>query len=263
MNFIPIKDEKNIWYYNLSKYESTAALIIELDDNKKYSTEDLNILQIGLSNLQSQLTIISQREHLQRLSSVDQLSKLNNRRALEEKLESESELVRRYEGKEGVKYITSITFIDLDHFKFYNDTYGHEAGDVMIESFAKLLRRIYRKVDFVSRFGGDEFVILLPGTSSLEALRATERLREGIVEENYFIPALTKVLHRDMSDIPKEQYISFSAGICANVEIEESSSMALVKNAADKALYEAKETGRCKTVLYVDLSEEKKQIVPR
>lgn len=263
MNFVTIEGQKNIWYYNLSKYESTAALIIELDDNRNYSNEDLNILKIGLSNMQSQLTIISQREHLQRLSSIDQLSKLNNRRALEEKLDSESELIRRYENKENVKYITSITFIDLDHFKFYNDTYGHEAGDVMIESFAKLLRRIYRKVDFVSRFGGDEFVILLPGTSSVEAFRATERLREGLVEENYFIPALEKVLHRDMHDIPKEQYISFSAGICANVEIEEFSNMSLVKNAADKALYEAKETGRCRTILYTDLSDEKKQIVPR
>ena len=260
-NFIPILD--NVWYYNLSKYESSAAVIIELDNMKKYKREDLNILKIGLSNIQSQLTILSQREHLQRLSSIDQLSKLNNRRALEEKLESESELIRRYDNKENVKYLTSITFIDLDHFKFYNDTYGHEAGDVMIESFAKLLKRIYRKVDFVSRFGGDEFIVLLPGTSSLEALRATDRLRQGIVEENYFIPALEKVLHRDMSDIPKEQYISFSAGICANTEIEDFSDMQQVKNNADKALYEAKETGRCKTVLYTELTPEKQNVKPR
>ncbi|MCR5698680.1 MAG: GGDEF domain-containing protein [Treponemataceae bacterium] len=260
-NFIPILD--NVWYYNLSKYESSAAVIIELDNMKKYKREDLNILKIGLSNIQSQLTILSQREHLQQLSSIDQLSKLNNRRALEEKLESESELIRRYDNKENVKYLTSITFIDLDHFKFYNDTYGHEAGDVMIESFAKLLKRIYRKVDFVSRFGGDEFIVLLPGTSSLEALRATDRLRQGIVEENYFIPALEKVLHRDMSDIPKEQYISFSAGICANTEIDDFSDMQQVKNNADKALYEAKETGRCKTVLYTELTPEKQNVKPR
>ncbi|MCR4789761.1 MAG: GGDEF domain-containing protein [Treponemataceae bacterium] len=250
-NFISV--DNNSWYYNLTRYESVAAIMIQLDDRKSYSDEDLNILKIGLSTFQSQLTIISQREHLQELSSIDQLSKLNNRRALEMQLETQGELIQRCIGK-GLEYTKlAITFIDLDHFKFYNDTYGHEAGDVMIESFALLLKRVYRKVDFIARFGGDEFVVILPNCTSDEAYKATERLRAALAADNHFLPRLSQLLHINTDEVPEDKYLSFSAGICSNTEVDDVSNLCEVRGNADKALYVAKEQGRSRAILWTEI----------
>jgi diguanylate cyclase (GGDEF)-like protein len=215
--------------------------------------EDINILSVGLSSLSSQLTILNQNEHLLMISSMDQLSKLKNRRALQEKLSTESEMIRRYQGKHSAHFQTSVTFIDLDHFKYYNDNYGHEAGDILIAEFSDLLKRIYRRVDFISRFGGDEFVILLPNTTDEEALRASDRLREGLEKANYFLPVLEKRLGIKL-DVPKEHYINFSAGICSNFVVEDKTDMSSVMQNADKALFAAKNSGRSRTVLWTEMS---------
>ncbi len=247
-----IKCGENSLFFNLSRFNFTCGVIINLSPQRTYTMEDINILSVGLSALSSQLTIISQNEHLLMISSMDQLSKLKNRRALQEKLSTESEMIRRYQGKHAAHFQTSITFIDLDHFKYYNDTYGHEAGDVLISEFSELLKKIYRRVDFVSRFGGDEFVVLLPNTTDEEALRASERLREGLEKENYFIPALEKRFGVKL-DVTKEHYLNFSAGICSNFVVDDKTDMNLVMQNADKALFAAKNSGRSRTVLWTEM----------
>lgn len=248
-----IKRAEHSLFFNLSKFDFVGGVIINLSSARTYTLEDINILSVGLSSLSSQLTIINQNEHLLMISSMDQLSKLKNRRALQEKLSTESEMIRRYQGKHSAHFQTSVTFIDLDHFKYYNDNYGHEAGDILIAEFSDLLKHIYRRVDFVCRFGGDEFVILLPNTTDEEALRASDRLREGLERANYFLPVLEKRLGIKL-DIPKEHYINFSAGICSNFVIEDKTDMNLVMQNADKALFAAKNSGRSRTVLWTEMS---------
>jgi diguanylate cyclase (GGDEF)-like protein len=161
-------------------------------------------------------------------------------------------MIRRYQGKHSAHFQTSVTFIDLDHFKYYNDTYGHEAGDILIAEFSDLLKHIYRRVDFVCRFGGDEFVILLPNTTDEEALRAAERLREGLVAREYFLPVLEKRLGMKLN-VPKDHYINFSAGICSNFVVDDKTDMNLVMQNADKALFAAKNSGRSRTVLWTEM----------
>ena len=247
-----IKRTENSLFFNLSKFDFIGGVIINLNPSRVYSMEDINILSVGLSSLSSQLTIINQNEHLMMISSMDQLSKLKNRRALQEKLSTESEMIRRYQGKHSAHFQTSVTFIDLDHFKYYNDNYGHEAGDILISEFSELLIHIYRRVDFISRFGGDEFVILLPNTTDEEALRASDRLREGLEKANYFIPTLEKKLGIKL-DVPKDHYLNFSAGICSNFVVEDKTDMNLVMQNADKALFAAKNSGRSRTVLWTEI----------
>ncbi|MEE0879626.1 MAG: GGDEF domain-containing protein [Treponemataceae bacterium] len=247
-----IKCDDNSLFFNLSKFDFIGGVIINLTKTKTYSMEDINILSVGLSSLSSQLTILNQNEHLLMISSMDQLSKLKNRRALQEKLSTESEMIRRYQGKHSAHFQTSVTFIDLDHFKYYNDNYGHEAGDILIAEFSDLLQHIYRRVDFISRFGGDEFVILLPNTTDEEALRASERLREGLENANYFLPVLEKRLGIKL-DVPKEHYLNFSAGICSNFVVEDKTDMSSVMQNADKALFAAKNSGRSRTVLWTEM----------
>ena len=247
-----IKCGENSLFFNLSRYDFICGVKINLSPTRIYSLDDINVLSVALSTLSSQLTILNQNEHLMMISSMDQLSKLKNRRALQEKLSTESEMIRRYQGKHSAHFQTSVTFIDLDHFKYYNDTYGHEAGDVLISEFSALLKHIYRRVDFVSRFGGDEFVVLLPNTTDEEALRASDRLREGLERANYFIPALEKKLGIEL-DVPKDHYLNFSAGICSNFVVADKTDMNLVMQNADKALFAAKNSGRSRTVLWTEI----------
>ena len=79
-----------------------------------------------------------------------------------------------------------VCFFDIDHFKLINDTYGHEAGDVVLAAIGKMLRKYSRQVDFVGRYGGEEFVILLPETTLADAIKFADKMRE-IVQNSKFM----------------------------------------------------------------------------
>lgn len=248
-------EERQIVYINLSKFEFVGGIICYLQKNIKLSVEEINILNIAALSIQAQLVMLKQNEHLTVISSTDQLSMLNNRRALQEHLSIESEMIRRYEAKKHLHMHESIAFMDLDNFKYYNDTFGHEAGDLLIACFAKLLKRIYRKVDFVSRFGGDEFVVLLPNTSTQEAKRAAERLKEGLENASHFIPDLEAMLNKKIY-IPEEKYLGFSMGICSNVDGEDKSDLERAMTNADKALYYSKHHKKGSVTIWSDIKDQ-------
>lgn len=242
-DLIICQDSLKIIYADISKFGFSGGVIIIPSKNTPLSLEDRNIIGIALSSIQAQLTMLKQNEHLMLISSTDQLSQLKNRRALQERLSIDSEMVRRYEGRRDTHLQVTITFIDLDNFKYYNDTFGHESGDLLISCFAALLKRIYRRVDFISRFGGDEFVILLPNTTPEEAGRAVDRVKEALVRSNYFIPELEQLL-KETINISQNKRIGFSAGICSNFDLDDKSDMEETMNSADRALYYAKQHGK-------------------
>lgn len=260
-----VKDEKIVRVYtyandreviliNLSKFEFTGGVIILLQQNMHVSIEERNILNVAAANIQAQLIMLKQNEYLSKISSTDQLSKLNNRRALLEHLSVQSEMIRRYDKKRSVHMRETICFLDLDNFKYYNDTYGHEAGDLLIMCFSRLMNKIYRKVDFVARFGGDEFVVLLPNTDCSEAYRAAERLYEGLEKEEYFIPELHKMFGKDIK-VPKEKYLNFSMGICSNEEIDDISDLETIMSRADQALYYSKQHKKGSVTIWKNVPE--------
>lgn len=232
--------EKNLFVANISKFEFTGAVVILPSQNLNSMMEGLDAISIALSNLQAHIVMLKQNENLMFISSTDQLSMLKNRRALQEQLGVQSEMIRRYSSNRDKFFQVSVEFIDLDNFKYYNDNFGHDAGDFFISKFGELLRNIFRKVDFISRFGGDEFVVLLSNTGCNEAKRSAERLYQALKDEEYFIPELSKLLHKKIS-VPENRRIGFSVGICSNYDIENHTDMEEVMSFADKTLYYVKE----------------------
>jgi diguanylate cyclase (GGDEF)-like protein/PAS domain S-box-containing protein len=180
--------------------------------------------QVGLS-----IANIRLREALRTQSVRDSLTGLYNRRYLEETLERE---VRR-----AARAAQSLGFlmIDLDHFKSFNDTYGHDAGDAVLRETALFLAKGIRAEDFVCRFGGEEFVVILP-TADLESSRARgERLRLKMRE-------LTIMYHGKSLGM-----VTISVGVAAFPEHGRSPKELMA--AADAALYQAKRGGRDRAVV--------------
>jgi two-component system cell cycle response regulator len=117
------------------------------------------------------------KQRLEVLARTDPLTHTANRRALMERLNGELERARRY------ALSLSVLMVDLDHFKLVNDTYGHPIGDEVLRSTARVLQREARNVDVVARFGGEEFVVVLPETGEEGAVRVADRIRARIAEQ--------------------------------------------------------------------------------
>jgi|GEM_PF-1826046 len=160
---------------------------------------------------------------LENLATTDGLTRLANRRHFMERAESEFERSRRY-GRE-----LSAFLLDADHFKAINDSYGHDAGDRTLRLLAATCRESLRHLDIIGRYGGEEFVVLLPETSAALALDTAERLRKRI--EELRIPA-------------KDREIRLTVSIGVATADAATESVAALINQADRALYEAKRGGR-------------------
>lgn len=236
-----IKKEKDcdIMFINLSKFEFTGGMIIYLQKKLWLSAEEMNTLNLAINSVQSQLVMFRQNQFLTKISSTDQLSQLKNRYALQEHLAIETELLSRYEQKHhGVMY-ESIAFVDLDNFKYYNDTFGHEVGDLLISCMGRILNEIFRTVDFVARYGGDEFVVCLPNTTCDEARRSGERLYKSLEKAKYFVPAIERLLGRNIK-VPKDKRFGFSIGISCTTCNNDPSDLEETLVDADQALYYSK-----------------------
>src|SRR3990167_639949 len=166
---------------------------------------------------------------LQQLSRTDRLTGLNNRGYWEECLQHEFARHRRYQSK------AALVMFDIDHFKKVNDTYGHPAGDKVIQAVAEVMREQVRDTDYAGRYGGEEFVILLPDIDSAGARVFAERLRQGI--------AALVVSH-------EEQRISFTVSLgVADLSLPMDEHKQLIER-ADQALYASKKGGRNQTNVY-------------
>lgn len=181
-----------------------------------------------MENFGSALQNSLEYEKVKDLSMRDGLTGLFNRRVLEEMLELESH-------KRQVEPL-SLLIIDLDHFKQVNDSYGHPAGDLVLQTVARVLRESTRGSDLVVRSGGEEFSVLLPSVSLVGALEIGERIRSNL--------ELTMVTYngRSIAITASVGVAHRSAGsLCAVKELEAR---------ADKALYEAKRGGRNRVCAY-------------
>ena len=166
---------------------------------------------------------------LRRLSdevSTDALTQVANRRGLAQAFDAECARLQR-EGGSGL----AIGLIDIDNFKKLNDTLGHAAGDVALKNLAAQVRARLRPTDHLARFGGEEFVVLIPGTVAAEAQLALTRLQRNLSEALF--------LHEG-----REVFVTFSAGVTA-WQPGETLENALAR--ADTAMYEAKRTGKNRT----------------
>jgi len=165
-----------------------------------------------------------------RMANTDGLTGLNNHRVFQERLAAELNRHIRYSRK------LSLMMLDIDHFKSFNDNYGHQTGDRVLKELAATMEHFVRSMDITARYGGEEFVIVLPETPVDEALMVADRLRQKIFNNGFILESGER--------IP----LSISIGVAgfpddARIHSE------LVK-CADKALYHAKRTGRNRVCTY-------------
>lgn len=172
--------------------------------------------------------LVAMNKRLQALSTTDYLTDLLNRRAFETVLNEEVAKAKRH------GHALSVAMLDIDHFKNINDTYGHDAGDLVLQEVSRRMREHKRAGDTIGRIGGEEFGICLPHTSAADAVRACERYREMLSNES--IVYAGEALH-----------LTVSLGVCEYSGHE--SQLDLIKK-ADMALYQAKDQGRDRVMRY-------------
>ena len=193
-----------------------------------------------ITRVKALLRIKALKDKLERVSTTDDLTGLHNRKYLQERLEEEISRSRRY----GTKL--SCILFDLDHFKAVNDIYGYEWGDILLKNIANKLHAIVRKEDILTRYGDEEFLLILPNTSEDNAFLFGERFRRE-VEKMEFIPQGEEEPHK----------VTISGGISTYPcmpEVDEDANTII--RYAEHALYNAKHRGRNKIVQFSQMNLE-------
>lgn len=188
--------------------------------------------------VRNMLKIKELRDKLKTLSTTDELTGLHNRKYLLERMEQEISRSKRYGNA------LSVLLFDLDFFKVVNDIYGYEWGDVLLRSIADKLKQLIRKEDILTRYGDEEFIVVLPNTSEDNAFLFAERFRKDI-EKMEFIPAGEEERHP----------ITISGGISTFPCIPDTEEDAnTIIRYAEHALYNAKKRGKNKIVQFSHLN---------
>jgi diguanylate cyclase (GGDEF)-like protein len=172
-------------------------------------------------------TLRKRNKKLQEISVTDSLTGLHNHKHLMEKIGSEVTRSERHE------HSFAVLMIDIDYFKKYNDTYGHQAGDDVLRKMAAIFMESVRSSDYVARYGGEEFMILLPETGMDKAMNSAKRIRKRLARETF---------GNGKSKIP----ITISMGIATYPDHGEDPETLVSK--ADAALYQAKKAGRNRVI---------------
>ena len=193
-----------------------------------FAKENLQIMQEKINHLEDETAELKVNlENKNREAMYDALTAIPNRLFYEKRVKEDIARWKRFDTP------LSIAVWDVDKFKSVNDTYGHKAGDKVLKAIAQILNKRIRETDFLARYGGEEFVMLLPGTVEEETLRLANELRKA-VEECAF--------HYNNEAVN----ITISCGISG---FRTGDTLGVVFERADKALYQAKESGRNRCVV--------------
>lgn len=215
--------------------DKTVGLIAASSNIDKLSKTDIDYL----CQISAQASVTTQRANsyaqVLKFATLDALTGLNNRRQFEVRLKQEAANARRN------KKPLCCIMLDIDYFKHVNDTWGHSAGDCVLKNVAKIVAQELREYDIASRYGGEEFCILLPDTKIKEAAFVAQRLRKAVEKAQIYITE-DQVLGADYLKV------TISVGVS---EFEESfETPERLHQSADIALYEAKRRGRNRVVVF-------------
>lgn len=209
-----------------SRTNTNCSLLILRDITRRKTIEDS--LNKANQELEKRLEEIQKLQNQLREESIrDPLTNLYNRRYLEDSLQREFAHAARDH------YPVSIIMADIDHFKKVNDTYGHTVGDIVLQKLSGVLMSSFRVEDIVCRYGGEEFIVVMPGTTAETAFLRTENFRQTVEQTN-------------MEIAEKNISITISAG--AAVFPENGETVNSVIKQADLALYQAKSAGRNRVI---------------
>ena len=221
---MPIEAENSYWG-SIKGYST--------DENERFNDYDLRLLSIFANILGFVLNNAILFKKIEALAIRDGLTGLYTKTYFTERLTEEFERVKNN------KFPLSIAIIDIDHFKKVNDTYGHLAGDTFLRQIAVILRRRFRVTDIISRYGGEEFAVLMPHTPLHESFMILEEVRKIIEKEKFFMPV--------ESYHPIQIKKTVSIGL---TEFSDEKNIDEFIRKADDALYKAKNSGRNKVVIY-------------
>ena len=199
------------------KREKDESRIAEVDQKMKRLQQDIDRMKREITSEKDRA------DQLEREVLVDPLTGVYNRRAYEKRIREELQRYLRHNRP------FSVLLLDVDHFKSINDQYGHAVGDLCLKEIINRVRPLLRKSDFLARFGGEEFILLLPETLQAGAAEAAEKLRACIEKTDF--------LHRG-----NPVAITISIGVTQVMSTDRQSDMLFSR--VDKALYRAKASGR-------------------
>jgi diguanylate cyclase (GGDEF)-like protein len=211
-----------------------AIGVLAVSDKKgscSFSSEDEDLLLTLAFHSAFAIEKVNLHEGIVKMASTDGLTELNNHRAFQERLNEEIERAKRFGNK------ISLLMMDIDHFKEFNDTYGHVCGDEALKRIACTLTENIRTVDFAARYGGEEFAIILPEIPLEGAMVVAERIREAVEKQTLRLNG-------------KEAKITLSIGVASFPDHALNRKDFIERS--DKALYLAKGSGRNKVCAYVE-----------
>ena len=224
---------EGLWFEEIMKLEDSKRVVVMKNSKGEEIIFRVSIKSFIFNNTHTVIsfTDITDLKHytyeLQYKATHDNLTKLFNRDKLNDELDKE--IIRENRYVHGL----SLLMLDIDNFKQINDTYGHDVGDIVLKDIAKIIHESIRSTDFAARWGGEEFMVLLPETTIDESYKIAEVIRKNIEEyENKTLQKTTTV----------------SVGV-AQFKVNEDSMDTFVKN-VDIAMYEAKQTGKNKVIKY-------------
>lgn len=229
-------EEDNVRFFRLI-FSDLLDTIEKIND--KNEIEDKRRIE------QKYMEVQGMNERLSSIVNYDKLTDLFNRQGLYAKIDE-------YEAS-GINNMF-LAYLDLDNFKYYNDQFGHDVGDVILKEVADVLRSIISGNDIAVRYGGDEFILLLNKDKKEDATEAVSQIYKLFEVKNYFIDTVSNLIGK-ATEIPTEHRISFSAGI---VKVEGESIKAGLSDAlkkADNTLYYIKRTTKKKCKLWDDVKD--------
>jgi diguanylate cyclase (GGDEF)-like protein len=211
------------------EFRCRGVFSVESNEPNQFTNETIQIFSTLMENASVAFTRAVLYQKMELLATTDGLTGLNNHRHFQEILAKELERAKRY------KHHLSLLLMDIDHFKTFNDTYGHPVGDLVLKEISLCIQKSIRTNDIPARYGGEEFTVIIPETNQANALIIAERIRVTI--EKHVIQSLEKKLH-----------VTVSIG-CATYPSQAASQQELI-DLADKALYYSKEHGRNQVNVY-------------
>jgi diguanylate cyclase (GGDEF)-like protein len=200
-----------------------VILVTDRKSGQPFRESDLEMLGMFAGHAAAALDNVRLYEKLERAATTDDLTQLANRRSFQESLEKEVARADRY------GHDLSLLMLDIDHFKKVNDDYGHSVGDQVLRALGGVLRTQLRNIDIPTRYGGEEFAIIMPHTPKPFAVNVAERLRVSVEGSNFF-------------EDDRLRTVTVSIGVAAYPT--DATDMDTLIGAADNALYEAKHGGR-------------------
>ncbi len=238
------------WNYKSKRYEfdeNDLSILMMLYRQLLDAIERMET-QNKIESINSELQFVNER--LKELAIKDTLTGLYNRQGFNEELEFQLER----SGKAGQRIRLSFIYMDLDNFKYYNDTFGHDIGDLILREFAALIKDICDTRGYAVRYGGDEFIIVIYSDDRTEIEQVAKDVFSALEKKKGFAEQISKELGREV-EIPKERNVSCSIGISHTVVSPEDMTKSKIEETlkqADEMMYYVKKTTKHRYVFYED-----------